>query len=252
MTELQINYHDDVAELLLASPDKNNAMDQKLSDDMLNELEALAQDDDVRAVILGSTGGIFTAGGDLDMLHETATEAQDTTQHPALQAQLRNNTRVVEKLWDFPKPTIAAIEGPCIGAGIGWVAACDVRIASERSFFDTAYMNLGLGTDFGVSWLLGQSIGSARTLDWILRPRRVTAHEAQSSGLLGLVVPPENAVLDRAHEVATFLTRNGPELIASLRQSVRDAKLPLSDALDSEANRFIEHLPQARLPVRGG
>ncbi len=250
MTDIQLNYRDHVAEILLASPEQSNTMDDELSRDMLETLESLGRNDDVHAIILGSTGGIFSAGGDLDMLHELAADSQHVSQHPKLQHALRASMRVVEKLWDFPKPTIAAVEGPCIGAGIGWVAACDVRLASERSFFDTAYMKLGLGTDFGVAWLLTHAVGAGRARDWILRPRRISATEAQASGFLGEVIPTTENLLDAAHASATLLTRATPELIQSVRQNVRDAaELPLSEALDLEAQRFITHLPSANIPV---
>lgn len=248
MTTLQINRYGSVAEILLASPELNNTLHDALSVRMLEALASIEDDGDIRAVILGSTGGIFTAGGDLDMLKTMYLEAQEESQHPKLQARLRDNMKIVERLRDFPKPVIAAVEGPCIGAGIGWVAACDITLATERSFFDTAYMNLGLGTDFGVSWLLTQSIGSTRALDWILRPRRVSAQEAQASGLIGLVVRPGERLMERAHEIAGFLAKSEPELIVSIRQSVRDGnELQLSDALDAEAERFINYLPQAQI-----
>lgn len=250
MTALQINHYDEIAEILLASPEKKNTLDDDLSLRFLEALDSAELDSDVRAVIIGSTGGILTAGGSLEMLGVMAENAQDATELPKLRHRLRQNMRVVERLWDFDKPVVAAVDGACVGAGIGWVAACDVRLASERAFFDTAYLNLGLGTDFGVTWLLTQSVGSARALDWILRPRGIPAAEAQVSGLIGAVHTAEE-LMTSAHQTATLLAQTDPAVIQGLRRGSREAdELSLSEALDSEAERFVSALHSARLPVR--
>lgn len=251
MTVLQVQRHGEVTEILLASPEEKNTFDSDLCDRVLELLDQLEQDHQTRALIIGNTGSIFSAGGSLDMLGEISGQAQNGNDQAGLTEKLRQNMCVVERLWDFPKPIVAAINGPCVGAGIGWIATCDVRMASDSSFFDTMYLNLGLGTDFGVSWLLGQAMGGARALDWVLRPRRISANQAEAHGLIGAVHSP-NDLLNAAREAATLLTRTAPEVIQGMRQDARGVPhLSLSQALDRETERFVAALPGARLPVSG-
>lgn len=246
MTQLKINRTSGATELHLASPEQHNVLDDVLAAEFIESLDSLAQDDSTTGVIITGAGGIFSAGGDFETLKTLKHEADDLSNHPALEQKLRNSMRVIEILRNFPKPVIAAIDGACAGAAIGWVAACDIRIASSRAQFNTAYVQLGLGTDFGVAWLLSDCLGTGRALDWILRPRKISVGEAHNSGFVGEIYPSED-LLDEAHKIAENLTKLHPDTLAGLREGTRNAyQLSLSDALDAEAHRFIKQLPTVR------
>lgn len=246
MTQLKINRRASATEIHLASPEQHNVLNDVLTAKFIESLDSLAQDDSTTGVIITGAGGIFSAGGDFETLKVLKQEADDLSNHPALEQKLRNSMQVIEIIRTFPKPVIAAIDGACAGAALGWVAACDIRIASSSALFNTAYVQLGLGTDFGVAWLLSDCLGAGRALDWILRPRKISVGEAHNSGFIGAIYPPED-LLDEAHQIAANLAKLHPDTLAGLREGTRNAShLSLSEALDAEAHQFIKQLPTAR------
>lgn len=248
MTELQITRKATATEIHFASPEQYNVLDDELTQTFITTLDSLATDDSTPAIIVTGTGGIFSAGGNFETLKALKREADDPQNHPTLEQHLRNNMRAIENLRDFSKPVIAAIDGACAGAAMGFAAACDIRIASPTAIFNTAYVQLGLGTDFGVAWLLSECLGTGTALDWILRPRKISAETAHNHGFISEIYPVED-LLNQAHQIAEQLAHLHPETLAGLRQGTRDAnRLSLSEAMDHEAQRFIAQLPTARIP----
>jgi enoyl-CoA hydratase/carnithine racemase len=238
--------HGDVVVLTLDRPERLNALDDQVMQEVLAHLEQVSGDPSVGAVILTGTGRIFTAGGDLSMLADRVRQVGDGALTPAateVARLMRDNATVVERIRTLHCPSIAAVNGACVGAGLALVAACDLRLTSDRAFFDTAYLHLGLGTDFGVSWLLHDLLGASVASDWLLRPRRVPASEALSRGFVADVVEDgtSDAVLDAALSLAQALvqTKVGARAI---RDNLREARsgTALAASLDSEARRFVE------------
>lgn len=240
----------DVVILTLDRPDRLNALDDELTHEVVEHLERVSFDPTVGALILTGSGRAFTAGGDLAMLADRAREVGDADEPasdavPRIERVMRNNARVVEILHALPCPSVAAVNGACIGAGIAWAAACDLRIAVGKAFFDTAYLRLGLSTDFGVTWLLHDLLGPSVAADWLLRPRRISAAEAHERGFVSQVVDDEatgtllNVALGATQDLAQV--RAGAHAI---RENLRDARegTSLAASLDGEAHRFVAAL----------
>lgn len=236
----------DVVVFTLDRPERLNVLDDQVTQEVLAHLEQVSGDPSVGAVILTGTGRIFTAGGDLSMLAERVRAVGDDALTPAateVARIMRDNATVVERIRSLHCPSIAAVNGACVGAGLALVAACDLRLASDRAFFDTAYLHLGLGTDFGVSWLLHDLLGASVASDWLLRPRRVPASEALNRGFVADVIEDgtSEAVLDAALSLAQALvqTKAGARAI---RDNLREAQsgIALTASLDGEARRFME------------
>lgn len=240
--------HGDVVVLTLHRPDRLNSLDDEMTGELLDRLEQISLDSSVGALILTGSGRAFTAGGDLVMLASRAREAGEreaASTGSALEKVMRENALVVDRLRELHCPSIAAINGACIGAGLAWAGACDLRLASDRALFDTAYLRLGLSTDFGVAWLLHDLLGTSVATDWLLRPRKVSAPEALSRGFIGQIIEDggAGAVLDAALSLAQELqlTRAG---VSAIRENLRDARqgTPLAAALIEEARRFVSVL----------
>lgn len=234
-----------IATLTLDTPRTLNALDDELVTEAIEHLHALYESDDTVALILTGANGVFSAGGNLKMLQRLDTELQtnpDAAQDMAMD--IRNSARLIEALRSSPIPTIAAINGACAGAAIGWVGSCDLRIASESAFFDTAYLKLGLGSDFGVSFLLHETVGAAIAKDWLLRPRRIPAPEAYTRGFVTEVVTDQSQLMTTAHEIAQFLGADRQSGVQAIRDNIAEAQqgIPLADHLAHEAQRFIDTL----------
>ena len=238
---LTVEHDGPVAVLTLESTDGLNALHDQLTADLARHLDHLASSGEVRALILTGRGRAFTSGGDLGMLQEMSRRATDSDHAASIRDQMRANARVIEAIRTAPFPSIAAINGACVGAGLGWAAACDLRVASEKAHFDTAFLKLGLSTDFGTSWLLKEALGHGIASDWLMRPRKIPAAEARSVGFVSDVVSSEElfpAAAQWAHRLAAT-----PVAVRAIRQNLQEASTAaLPDHLDREAERFVSAL----------
>ncbi|QUR67878.1 enoyl-CoA hydratase/isomerase family protein [Mycobacterium spongiae] len=179
---------DGVATLRLARPARRNALSIKVRDEITLALDGWAKDPAVRAVVLHGEGSTFCAGFDLDEFGQ-ADRAE----------QIRHSSRRYHlAVWHFPKPLIAAVNGPAMGGGFDLCALCDCRIASTTAVFGHPEIKFGAPPMFTpLQWIVGH--GVAREL--CLSGRRIDAHEALRLGLVTSVSEPER-VLDDALALA--------------------------------------------------
>lgn len=151
-----------IATVTLNRPDRMNTMNQALLDGALEAMQRAADDDQVLAVILTGNGRAFCAGGDLEAM--AAGDVPGLEGGGAVNARialLRHAMRTSQLLRDMPKVTIAAINGACAGAGLGFACACDLRIAARSAVFRSAFLGVGVAGDMGVPWLLSRLVGEA-------------------------------------------------------------------------------------------
>src|SRR3984957_965802 len=224
-----------VATVRLTRPDRLNAMTEELIGGVLACLEQATADDAIRAVVLTGAGRGFCAGGDLGAMGEFA----GLRTEEASRAELRRLHRTTELLHEMPKVTIAAVNGPCAGAGLSWACACDLRIAAESAVFRTAFLSAGLTGDFGGTWLLARLVGAGRAPDLSFRNEKLSAAAALSMGLVGEVVPA-GALLGQVADLAGRLAEAPPHAIAGIKQNLNDAEeLDLHAVLNAEAERQV-------------
>jgi len=167
-------------ELVLNRPERLNALDGDLLDALVAAVEDVAADRSVRAVLVRGAGRAFCAGGDL----RAAAESSDELGMEDRTARLRRWARAAELLRAMPKPTVAAVRGPAVGAGLGLALACDLRIASESAFFAAGYVKVGLSGDFGTAWSLTTHLGGSRARAMLLLGETLHADDALRAGLL--------------------------------------------------------------------
>ena len=216
---------DGVALLTLNRPDSLNAMGGQLMPLLARYLGECSRDRDVRAVVLTGAGRAFCAGGDVKGMARRSDApgngegAAATAQAPmsiiaALDAgvtELRaSQVATSYTLHTMPKPTIAMVNGHAVGAGLSLALACDVRIASDRAKFGTAFRNVGFSGDFGGSWYLQRLVGYGKARELYLTGEIIDAEEAHRLGIANKVVAHDN-LLD---ETLAFAARiaSGPAL----------------------------------------
>jgi 2-(1,2-epoxy-1,2-dihydrophenyl)acetyl-CoA isomerase len=232
---LQIERTDGRATVTMNRPDRLNALNKALQAALVGGLEDVAGDPTVRSVVLTGAGRGFCAGGELGEVHDAHTwpEASEV-------GQLRWMVRAVELLIDMPKITIAAINGACAGAGLSLALACDIRVASERAVFNTAFLTAGLPGDYGSAWLLSRLVGEARARDLLLFPRKFTAQEALGMGLVSRLVP-EGEFEETVVTLATGAAASAPLAVRGMKANLRAASvLQLGDYLSVETERQIQ------------
>jgi 2-(1,2-epoxy-1,2-dihydrophenyl)acetyl-CoA isomerase len=223
-----------VATVVLNRPDRLNAMTADLLEATLSALESAAADDTVRVVIFTGAGRAFCVGGDL------AAGLEGINGPPPLTSQigrLRRFMRTTELLHDMPKITIAAINGPCAGAGLAWASACDLRYASASAVFNTAFLAAAVSGDFGGTWTLPRIVGSAKARELYLLAERFDAAEALRIGLVSGVLPPDE-LLPHARRVSDRIASFAPLALSRVKENLNDAeRCSLQEHLEAEAAR---------------
>ena len=179
-----------------------------MRDELTQTLAAIGTDTAVNAVVITGAGRGFCSGIDVRNFASRTVEATD----PAID-RLRFQEAMAalpQAIWNLPQPVIAAVNGPCVGAGFALCLACDVRICSTAATFGNGAILLGLsGAEMGMSYHLPRIVGTSVAADWMLTGRTVTAAEADRRGLVSELLEPDR--LDRrALELAAAIAELSP------------------------------------------
>jgi 2-(1,2-epoxy-1,2-dihydrophenyl)acetyl-CoA isomerase len=227
MTSVTVERDGAVAAVVLPGPALNLAVKQGL----LESLRDLAADDQVRAVLLTGTGRAFCVGQDLAQ-HAAALGQDPAT---ALDTVQEHYNPIVTALTTMPKPVVAAVNGTCVGAGLGFALACDFAVVAEGAVFGTAFTGIGLTCDSGLSVTLPAAVGMQRARALLLRPTTFTAEEAVTWGLPFELVPADQ-VRATAGALAAALASGPTAAYAETKRLLVDGgSRPLADTLAAEA-----------------
>jgi enoyl-CoA hydratase/carnithine racemase len=202
--------------LTLNRPDRLNALDAALVQELSAELDRLARDRSCRVVVLTGAGRAFSAGLDL---HGYDDGREDGDPLATLDRQ-REIAHLTEQLHHLPQPVIAAVNGPAAGGGLALVCASDVRIAATPAVFKVSFITAGYSAcDIGVSWLLPRIVGAGHAHELMLTGRRFDAAEAARIGLVVGTVGPDE-LLDAALATAAQILGNGPAQVELTKQGM--------------------------------
>jgi 2-(1,2-epoxy-1,2-dihydrophenyl)acetyl-CoA isomerase len=202
---LGVVLEDGVLTLTLSRPEKLNALSSEMNAAALAALREAAQRDDVGAVVITGAGRAFCAGGDVSRM----AAAGESTYEQRVD-ELRRGQELSWMLHNLPKPTLAAVNGHAMGAGLGIALSCDLRLASSAARFGTAYSRVGFGGDYGVTWQLTRLVGPAKAKELLFLADILDASEALRLGLVNRVVEAESFGT-AARELAARLAR-GPRV----------------------------------------
>ncbi len=153
---------------------------------------------------------------------------------------LRAIMEVAELLHGMPPVTVAAVNGPCAGAGLSFACACDLRYAARSAVFVSAFLRVGSSGDHGSAWVLSRAVGPAKARELLFLGERIDAEEAHRVGLVSAVVD-DDALRDHVDAIAAKLAGMPPNAARLMKQNLDDAlTLPLGAYLDIEVERFAE------------
>ena len=227
MSEVLTGRDGAVLTITLNRPDVFNAFNAALHARLREALEE-ASAPEVRAVVITGAGRGFCSGQDLKEFQEAPGSIRDRleqTYHP--------NIRLIRGL---EKPVIAAVNGPCAGAGLSLAAACDIRIASDAASFVPGFIGIGLVPDSGGSWFVHRLLGFARAFEWMTSNRKLTAVEAHAWGLVSEVAGADGFAGRTAELAATYasLPTLAIGMTKRLFEHAYDATLEEQLALEAE------------------
>ncbi len=242
-----------VAILTFNRPESMNSMNPEMLANMSVLAQRAADDADVRAVIVTGNGRAFSAGGDVKGMADTTPRAGGGGGGLVSRVDvLRQQEEFSRLLQEMPKPTIAAINGHAVGAGLSVALSCDLRIASEQAKLGTAFARVGFSGDFGGTWLMQRLIGPAKAKELYFSAEIMDAKRALELGLVTKVVPHES-LMGETLALARRLA-NGPTLaLGRMKDNFTfGATNTFADTLTREAEnmtasgRTEDHLNAAR------
>jgi enoyl-CoA hydratase len=216
--------------ITLDLPERRNAMTAELTDAWQTEIAAIAADDAVRCVVVTGAGKAFCAGGDLGWIGESPDLSVD-----AIRARMLPFYRAWLAIRSLEIPSIAAVNGPAIGAGLCLALACDLRYAAAGATLSAPFTRLGMHAGMAATWLLPEAVGLPAAKELLLTGRTVDADEALRLGLVNGVCPPDQLLataLETAGRIATAAPVATRLTVAGLRAG---AHRSLEDALQFEA-----------------
>jgi 2-(1,2-epoxy-1,2-dihydrophenyl)acetyl-CoA isomerase len=225
-----------VATVTLNSPDRRNALTRELKSALVVALGEVADDADVRAVVLTGAGSAFCVGQDLGE-HAEALETDPAT---AFDTVAEHYSPIITALATMPKPVVAAVNGTCVGAGLGFALACDLRVFAAGATLGTAFSAIGLTCDSGLASTLPRAVGEARARELVLLGRNFTPEEAVAWGIAGEVVTAE--------EVAATAAKTATRLAAGPTLAFAESKRLLATGHDRTLEEMLgeEAVAQAR------
>ena len=232
---IQLAYDSRVATITLNRPDKRNAISFELIDDLLRALQEVEASDAIVLVLTGA-GKAFSSGMDLDNLKSLIGRSPKQNLKDS-----ETMVRMFRSLYEFPKVTIAAVNGAAIAGGTGLALLCDFTLAVPEAKFGYTEVRIGFVPAIVSTFLLRQ-VGEKQARDLLLTGRIIGAEEAARMGLINEIVAPEN-LMTRARELAALLMENSPA-------SLRATKQLLSDHARAELDTQIEAAVRENAAIR--
>jgi enoyl-CoA hydratase/carnithine racemase len=231
---IQVSRDDGVATLTFNRPETRNAMTPAMGDEVVRAVESIRADPEVRVLVLTGSGKSFSSGGDLSMIaRDTGADAARTA--PTMAGSPRDFYERYLAIRHLPVPTIAAINGHAIGAGLCIALACDLRIASADAKMGLTFTKLGIHPGMGATFFLPRLVGPARACDLLFTGRLIDTAEAERLGLVNRVAARdefEASVRAFAREVASA----APLAVRMVKKSIyRGMEHSLDDMLEYEA-----------------
>lgn len=219
-----------IATIILNRPDKLNALTEQMLEELSSAIDGIAEDEELRVLVITGTGRGFCAGADLDMSLFKATSPIEARKDMNL------FNEIPLKLRALAKPVIASVNGVAVGAGANIALACDMIIASEQARFGQVFVNVGIHVDSGGTYLLPLAVGVPKAMELMMTGDLIDAREAWRIGMINRVVPPEElekATKDFAQKIAS-----GPPLaLRMIKASVyKTLSSDLAMALEREAD----------------
>jgi len=232
-TTLKTTIEDQLAFLTLSRPEKRNAISPLMVDELLAALDLL-EAHPVRVVIVSGEGRSFCSGMDLAALQDVAGQTHAQNLHDA-----RRIASVFRRLWSFPKPLIAAVNGAAIAGGCGLATLCDFTLAAENATFGYTEVRVGFMPAL-VSLFLERQVGEKIARDLLLTGRVIDAQEAHKLGLVTRVVPSDQ-LLPAARELAATLIAYSPgSMAATKRLLVRSSEAEIEAGLELAISESAE------------
>ena len=238
MSEVMIEVRDAIRTVSIDRPHVKNALTPSVVTQLTDAFLGAATDDVTRAVILTGRGGSFSSGLDL----KAAISAPQELGTNAAEAGMKLFHGLVRAVRACPKPVVALVDGPAVGFGCDLALACDLRVATDRAYFQEKFVRIGLIPDGGGTFWLPRLVGLGKAAELVMLGDRLEADEALRLGVVNRVAPVEQAE-GVAWELASRLAKGPPLALRHMKDCLtRSLARDLDAALDAECAAQLECL----------
>ena len=244
---IEYTQEDGIVVLTMNRPEQRNALSeipQML--EFVTVCERIAGDPSVRLVILTGAGSAFSAGGNIKHMREKRAFASGSPMD-IRNSYLAGIARVPLALYELDVPTIAAVNGPAIGAGMDLACMCDIRIASDTATFAASFLKLGIVPGDGGAWLLARTVGPSKALELMLLGDTIDAAEALRIGLVTKVAPAPD-LMETARAFGARIARHPGQATRLTKRLLRESmnvglktSLEMSSAFQALAHFTADH-----------
>jgi enoyl-CoA hydratase/carnithine racemase len=248
--DIRVDFDGGIALILLNRPARKNAFTVRMGREIVRALDVAEKDDAVRVVVLSAVGPVFCVGADLDREDGAAFRPRSRDDPGSL---FRDpGGPIALRMFDSPKPIVAAINGPAVGIGLSMTLAADIRIGTEGAKLGFPFAARGITPDAACSWFLPRLVGLGTALYWCMTARVFTAEEALQAGLLHSVHPAD-AVLEEALALARAMCRSTAPVAAALTRQLLFKMVGATSPREAHAieSRALEYTGSGRDTVEG-
>ena len=223
--------------LTLSNPEHKNALGPEMYAAGVEALSVAESSPEIKSVVITGEGALFSAGGNLQRLNNNR---QQPPEHQAQSIEGLHNW--IEAIRTFPKPVIAAVEGPAAGAGFSLALACDMIVAARNSVFVMAYSNIALSPDGGGTWSLARSVPRQLATELLMLGERMPAERLHQLGVVNRLCEPGQA-LGTALTLASLLNQKAHNALTSMKELVNEADAAsFHHQLAFERDHFVKNL----------
>lgn len=221
---IEVSRQGQVMVLTLNRPDERNAISETAHCAEIEEIcTRITEDFSIAAVILTGAGSAFSSGGNLKKMRDRSGFAPSKTPIRTRNSYKRAIQRIPLALYELEVPTIAAVNGPAIGAGLDLACMCDIRIASQTAIFAESFVKVGIVPGDGGAWFLPRVVGMSKAAEMTFTGEPLTAEEALRYGLVSKVVEPEN-LMPAAMDLAQRIARNPVHAVRLSKRLLREGQ----------------------------
>ena len=232
--------------LTMNQPATRNALTGNTAvDEFVDACAGIARDTSVRAVIITGAGPVFSSGGNVKDMQRFFGNALSPE---VIREEYRNGIqRIPRALYNLDVPTICAVNGPAIGAGLDLTCMCDIRIASEAATFAESFVKVGIVAGDGGAWLLPRAVGMSKACEMAFTGEALNAQQALACGLVSRVVPAD-ALMDEARALARKIAANPGGVLRMTKRLLREGQhstleslLEMSAGYQAIAHKTADH-----------
>lgn len=218
---------ENLATITLNRPDSLNGIVNQMMRELYECLQVVAANPAIRVLLFTGAGKGFCPG--VDLKASTSGIKQEPNR--------KEYFHITTLLHEMPKVTIAGINGACAGAGFGWACACDLRYATARASFNSAFLGVAISGDMGGPWLLPRIVGAGKARELYFMSQKFKADEAERIGLVNKVFA-DDVFRDEVRAIAQKLSKSAPLAISEMKKNFVNAEgMPLREYIELETER---------------